>query len=120
MKRWALVVAGVFCVGLGFLGALLPGLPTTPFLLLAAWCFARSDPELGERLLAHRLFRPYRPFLDGSRPIPRRVRVVALGFVWACIALSLWTLRPGPWGATGLVGAALVGSIVIVRFRSQR
>jgi hypothetical protein len=54
-----LAAAGLLCVGLGALGAVLPGLPTTIFLILASYCFTRSCPWLEERLLRTRLFAPY-------------------------------------------------------------
>ena len=120
-RRLALSAAGVCCVGLGFLGAALPGLPTTPFLLLAAWLFARSNPELGKRLLAHRMFRPYRPFLEGTEPIPLRARVVTIALVWVAVSLSAWLLHSRDalptWLAVLLFAAASTGTIVVLRFR---
>jgi uncharacterized membrane protein YbaN (DUF454 family) len=118
-RRWILIAAGVVCVVLGGAGVLLPVLPTTPFLLLAAWCFARSNPELGRRLLAMRIFRPYRPYLDGSRPIPERARWYTIAIVWIVVALSAWALPLG-WHTWILVGAAAVGTVVILRWRRPR
>ena len=53
---WTLV--GILFVVLGAIGAVLPLLPTTPFVLVAAWCFARSSPRLHRWLLESRLFGP--------------------------------------------------------------
>ncbi len=115
-RRRILVYAGLACVGLGSAGAVLPVLPTTPFLLLAAWCFARSNPELGQRLLAKRMFRPYRPYLDGSRPIPARARWLTIALVWTVVGASAWALS-SRWLTVVLVVAALIGSIVVLRWR---
>ncbi len=54
--RAVLAVLGVFFVALGALGVFLPVLPTAPFLLLAAWCFARSSDLLHNWLNTNRLF----------------------------------------------------------------
>ncbi|MHC4136739.1 MAG: YbaN family protein [Planctomycetota bacterium] len=115
-RRRVLAYAGIACIGLGSAGAVLPVLPTTPFLLLAAWCFARSNPELGRRLLSKRIFRPYRPYLDGTRPIPARVRWLTIALVWGVVGASAWALSSA-WLTVVLVAAALTGSVVVLRWR---
>lgn len=115
-RRRILVCAGLACVGLGSAGAVLPVLPTTPFLLLAAWFFARSNPELGRRLLSKPIFRPYRAYLDGTRPIPARARWLTLAIVWTVVGASAWALSSA-WLTVVLVAAALIGSIVVLRWR---
>jgi uncharacterized membrane protein YbaN (DUF454 family) len=117
-RRRVLVYAGLACVGLGSAGAMLPVLPTTPFLLLAAWFFARSNPELGERLLRKPIFRPYRPYLDGTRPLPARARWLTVALVWVVVGLSAWALST-VWLTLVLVVAALAGSIFILRWRNR-
>jgi uncharacterized membrane protein YbaN (DUF454 family) len=117
-RRRLLAYAGIACIGLGSAGAVLPVLPTTPFLLLAAWCFARSNPELGRRLLSKRVFRPYRPYLDGTRPIPARARWLTIGLVWLVVGASAWALS-STWLTVVLVAAALTGSVFVLRWRRR-
>lgn len=71
-------VFGFLWVGLAVLGAVLPLLPTTPFLLLAAGCFARSSPELHRRLLANPTFGPMIRDWQENRTIPKRAKILAL------------------------------------------
>ena len=49
---------GTLCVGLGAIGTVVPGMPTTVFLIVAAWLYARSCPGLHRRLIEHRVFGP--------------------------------------------------------------
>ena len=58
MKRVIYKPAGLLFLALGAAGIVLPILPTTPFILLAAWCFARSSERWHQRLLASELFGP--------------------------------------------------------------
>ena len=58
MKRLLLLSGGGTFLVLGVLGAIVPGLPATPFLLLASFCFARSSPRLNDALLRSRLIGP--------------------------------------------------------------
>jgi len=114
----------VVCAGLGALGAALPGLPATIFFLAALWCFARSSPRLERWLRESRIARPYRAYLDGGNPLPRRARVTAIVAMWAAVGASLLALGAGgwppPWTAALLIGAAGAGTVVILRFRRDR
>ena len=91
MKKQVLLAIGVLSVAAGVVGAFLPLLPTVPFLLLAAWCFARANPAWERRLLEHPRYGPQLRAWRARGVISRPAK-------WAA-ALSL------------LAGSATVGSV---------
>ena len=121
LQRALWIALGLLLVGLGLLGVVLPGLPTTPFLILAASCFLRSSQTLYDRLLANRVFGPtIRDFREG-RGIAREVKVVALGTLWFFVAFALFWGIPERLGAVKLavLAAALVGTLYLVRLPTR-
>jgi uncharacterized membrane protein YbaN (DUF454 family) len=88
MRSIWLALGGVF-LGLGLLGVVLPVLPTTPFLLLAAGCFARSSPRLHRWLLAHPTFGPPIRNWEENGAISRPAKRLAVGSMAAVFAISL-------------------------------
>jgi uncharacterized protein len=76
--RAVLLAAGFVCVGLATLGVFLPLLPTTPFLLLAAACFAKSSHRFYRLLLGNRVFGPLIRDWREHRAIPLRAKVLAI------------------------------------------
>lgn len=119
--RWMFVVLGVASVGLAVVGAIVPGMPATVFLIVASYCFTRSCPWLEERLLSHRIFAPYLPYIRRDAPMPRRARVIAITAMWISIAMSLVALERAGWlspvVAGGLLGSAVIGTIAILLVR---
>lgn len=81
---------GYLSFALGILGIALPLLPTTPFILLATWCFARSNPELAKRLYAHPRFGAALADWRDQRAISSRAKVYALTALVASYALAIW------------------------------
>lgn len=101
--RAVLVAAGLLCTGLGIIGIFVPLLPTTPLLLLAAACFARSSERFHTRLLEHQHLGPMvRGYLDGSG-IPLRAKQTAITLVWLTLPPSALLLVPPVWGKILLV-----------------
>ncbi|MDY7107040.1 MAG: YbaN family protein [Planctomycetota bacterium] len=126
LRRWILAALGVVCVALGAVGVVLPGLPTTVFLLMASFLFTKSCPWLEDRLIRNRFFAPYLRYLDGSRAMPRRAKVTAIALMWLMVSLSALTLTRGEaglwWIAALFAAAAVLGTTVILRWggRSTR
>ena len=120
-RRWLLAAAGVLAVVLGGIGVFVPGLPTTIFLIIASYCFARSCPWLEERLLRVPLFAPYMRFIDDRRPMSTRARVVSIAATWISVLLSLAWLRASGRLSTVLavtiIGVAGIGTVAVLRFR---
>ncbi|TWX50636.1 YbaN family protein [Colwellia hornerae] len=73
-----LKLTGMLFVGLALLGVVLPILPTTPFLLVAASCFAKSSPRLYKILLSHKVFGPLIHHWQTSGSIPKKAKTIAL------------------------------------------
>lgn len=114
LVRYLLVAVGWTSVGLGVIGIFLPVLPTTPFLLLAAACFARSSPRFYNWLVNHKRLGPWiRDYLAGNG-IPLKGKVYAIGLMWVSISLSCY-LVPLPWARGFMLACAVLVTIYILR-----
>jgi uncharacterized membrane protein YbaN (DUF454 family) len=81
VRRPILIALGLLCVGLAVLGIFLPVLPTTPLLLVALACFARSSEKLEGWLLSHGLFGPVIRNWNETRSMPRRAKISAVASI---------------------------------------
>lgn len=104
-KRTLLAIGGLVSLILGVIGAFLPLLPTVPFILLAAFCFAQSSERLHTWLINHRVFGPIIRDFEAGNGIPRRVKVRAISLLWLSMGVSAWIVdRPTLWAVLALVG----------------
>lgn len=97
-QKWLLTTIGLLFVGLATLGVFLPVLPTTPFLLVAGACFAKSSPRLHRWLLANKTFGPLIYHWQTTRSIPKKAKIIslvsiALTSAWSCYILEQWYLK---------------------------
>jgi hypothetical protein len=113
LRRALLVLVGLLSVGLGVLGIFLPLLPTTPFLLLAAACFARSSPRLSRWLHGNRWFGAFLCRYRRGEGMPRHAKILTLILLWGSLAASAWLAVPGQWWPLRIV-LLLVGVGVTV------
>lgn len=116
MSRMLLILAGSVCVGLGLLGAFLPILPTTPFLILGAACWARSSPAWHARLLANPVVGPYLAQWNRDHTVPRRAKRKAYAVVVLTFGISM-TWVDAVWMRWVLFA---VGSLLLVFLASLR
>ncbi len=114
VQRALYVALGCTCVGLGVVGAFVPGLPTTVFLIAASYLFARSSPRLDRRLRAHRWLGPYLQRFAETGGMPRRAKVAALGSMWTGIALSCVALSGIDAAQMATVTLGLVGTATLL------
>lgn len=85
-----LIGAGTFFLGLGIVGIFLPLLPTTPFLLLAAACYARSSKKFYNWLINHKWFGSYIKNYREGKGIPMKVKISAIFLLWVTILFSVF------------------------------
>ena len=110
--RLLLAAAGVVCVALGAIGVVVPGLPTTVFLLAATFLFTRSCPWLEERLIRNRLFAPFLGYLDGSTPMPMKAKLATMCVMWASVAVSVLLLGRGLEAQNWVIFMPPMGAVI--------
>ena len=99
LRKWFLISVGILSVALGTVGIVVPLLPTTPLLLLAAACFVRSSDRLYGWLIGHRLFGSYILNYREHRAVTWQTKTFTLALLWIAIGYSAvavvdsWVLR---------------------------
>ncbi|MBA4063945.1 MAG: DUF454 domain-containing protein [Isosphaera sp.] len=114
LRRLLFVAAGLVCVGLAYLGAILPGLPTTPWVLLASYCFSRSSPRLQRWLRRSPVFGKLLRDWEEHGGIRRPVKVLAVTLIVVVVTVSLVVGGLPVWAKCVVGGLAAVGVGVIV------
>lgn len=119
LVRWSLMVSGSICLMLGLVGIFVPVLPTTPFLLLAAACYARSSQRFYCWLVGNRLFGAYiRSYREG-RGLPLRVRLFTIVMLWLTIGVTVIFLVEPLWLRALLLFIASAVTVHVVTIRPR-
>lgn len=121
MRKKLLIVVGTVSLGLGLVGIVLPLLPTTPFLLLAAACYMRGSKRWYNWLMNHRYLGPYiRDYREG-KGIPLTTKIGAILLLWATISYSaLFVVPPWLWLRVLLFGIAIGVTVHLVKLPTRR
>ncbi|MFY7950897.1 MAG: YbaN family protein [Armatimonadaceae bacterium] len=121
-QRWLLLAAGHTCVGIALAGAVLPLVPSTPFLLLAAACYVRSSEERYRWLTEHPVMGAMIRDFRGGNGIGWRTRITLIVLTWTWAASIAW--RTKAWQNTKigipLAVFALVMTVILCLFRRPK
>jgi uncharacterized membrane protein YbaN (DUF454 family) len=118
--RALLIIAGTIFLGLGVIGIILPILPTTPFLLLAAACYARSSKRFYLWLINNRVFGKYIKNYREGRGIPVRIKVFAISVLWITILISIYFFITNIYIRIILIIIAIAVSAHIILIRPHK
>lgn len=113
-------IGGTISLILGIIGIILPILPTTPFLLLAAACYARSSEKFYNWLLNNRVLGSYiRNYIEG-RGMPNKVKIFTISMLWFTILLSAFLFIQVLWVRIVLIIIAIAVTIHIILIRPKK
>ncbi len=120
MRKRLFIVLGFIFLGLGILGIFLPLLPTTPFLLLAAWLFAKSSERLYRRLINDKYVGNYIKDFKEYRSIPLKTKIFAISLIWLTMGYSIIFVIKIIWVKIVLLIVAIGVTIHILSFKTKR
>lgn len=116
-RRWLFLVAGFASLGMAYLGVLLPGLPATPWVLLASGCFAKSSPRLQRWLRRSPVFGGLIRDWEAHRGIRRPVKATAVVLIVTAVTVSIvfgGLPVAAKWGIGVLAGVGLCVVLFVV------
>ena len=116
LMRKLLIFAGTFFVVIGIIGIFLPLLPTTPFLLLAAWCYARSSERFYNWLINNKWFGEYIKNYREGKGVPLKVKILSISFLWITILISVYFFVTNIYIRLILIAIAIAVTIHILSF----
>lgn len=119
VKKILMMGLGFLFTGLAFVGVALPLIPTTPFLLLAVYFFARSSERWHNYLLNHRIFGPYlTDYYNHQMTVSNKARTITV--LWIGMGICMWLVRARIWLVALLAAIAIGVTIHLLSLRSAQ
>lgn len=115
-----LVGLGLVFVIIGMIGVFVPGLPTTIFMILAAYCFVRSSERLYNWVVSNKLFGYRVKHFIETKTIPLKGKVHSITAMWIAVALSIYFINGPILVEILIVIAAIIGTIVILSYPTAK
>lgn len=113
MLRIVYIIAGTLSLGLGVTGIFIPGLPTTPFLLLAAFFYAKSSERLHRWLIRHKVFGPFISDFREGKGMTVRAKLYVIFLIWLTVLITALILKPSIIFIYTHIGIGLIGTFVM-------
>jgi len=113
MVKTLYIFLGTLSLILGVIGIFVPGLPTTPFLLLTAALYIRSSEKLYRKLVSNRVLGPYIQNYRKNKGMTRKQKVFAIVLMWLMISVSVVFFIASPSIRYLLAGVGLIGTVVM-------
>ena len=118
LLKWILITMGTIFVGIGIIGIFIPILPTTPFLLLAAACYARSSTRFYNWLINNKLIGTYIKNYREGKGVPLKVKVFTILLLWITILFSVFFILLISWIKIILIIIAIGVTIHILTIKT--
>ncbi|HEY6913070.1 MAG TPA: YbaN family protein [Paludibacter sp.] len=116
-----LSILGFISLGLGIIGAFLPLLPTTPFILLSAALFAKSSEKMHKWLYNHRIFGEILRDFNENKTIPLYAKVISISMMWLSMLFTIFIIaKEKLWLQVILAAIAIGVSIHILRYKTKK
>ena len=120
LLKWILITTGTIFVGIGIIGIFIPILPTTPFLLLAAACYARSSKRFYDWLINNKLIGIYIKNYREGKGVPLKVKVFTIFLLWITILFSVFFILLITWIKIILIIIAIGVTIHILTIKTYK
>jgi len=120
MKKVLLITLGTVTLTIGIIGIVVPGLPTTSFLLITAACYARSSERLYAWLLSHKIFGKYILQYRVHKAMPIKAKVIALMMMWTSIITSGIFFIKNKYALAIVVCGGIIGTIIIMMIKTLK
>ena len=118
MKRIILISLGWLCVGLGFVGVFVPGIPTTIFLIIALWAFTKSSEKLRHWLLNHKRFGPILNNWQEHKVVPLKAKILMVTLMFSAVILFYYSLQ-NLYLTIGLIIVLVLVAIYVISLPSK-
>lgn len=120
MKKKLVIILAVGCIVLGTVGIFIPLLPTTPFLLLAAWLFLKSSPKLYTWLVHNRIYGMYIKNYVERKAVPLKIKLFTIIVLWGVIMSTVVFTIELLWLRIVLIVIAIAVTIHILLIRPNK
>lgn len=114
MKKYLFIFLGSVCLSLAVMGIFVPGLPTTPLLLLSTWLYARSSEKLLGMVMRNKYLGNYlRSYHERGGAMTPRQKLFAISFMWVMVGVSVFLRLESNTLKYILIGVATIGTTVM-------